>query len=246
MYARRVKTVYRAIKILETLGSEGSMGVSEISRRLKFPKSSTFELLSTLEDEGILEKDRDRNSYRLGLKLFELGTQAQTELEIRKVSIPYLKALNRELDETVHLTVMNEMDVLYIECFESTKRLRTYSVIGVRAPMSCTAVGKAILAYLTSEEVDAIIKAKGFRKYTGTTLTTRKALLEDLEKTRQRGYSIDNMEHEEGVRCVGVPVWDHSGRVFAAISVSGRNIEKTGIPRRTLKGNFFVQPLLQS
>lgn len=227
-----VKTVYRAIKILETIGNEGSKSVSELSRQLEFPKSSTFEILATLEREGILEKDHDRNTYHLGLKLFELGNQAKSELEIRRVAIPHMKSLNQQLDETVHLTIMDNWEVLYIECFESTKRLRTYSVIGVRAPLFCTAVGKAILAFLDPKEIEDVIRSKGLPKFTENTLTSRQALLADLKKTTGRGYAVDNMEHEEGVRCVGAPIRDHTGRIFASMSVSGpsQRINLTTIP----------------
>jgi DNA-binding IclR family transcriptional regulator len=217
----RIRTVSRAIRILEYLGAEGQKNVTELSRSLKLPKSSTFEILSTLETEGIVEKDSDRSLYRLGPRLFELGFKAQAELEIRRVALPVMKSLNEQLDETIHLTVLDNREVLYIDCLESTKRLRTYSVIGVRAPLTCTAVGKAILAHLEADEVDEILRAKGLPVFTDRTLGSRDALLEDLREVRSRGYAVDNMEHEEGVRCIGAPVRDHKGEVFASVSVSG-------------------------
>lgn len=236
-----VKTVYRAIKILETIGEQGSKSVSELARQLHFPKSSTFEILATLEREGILEKDHERSTYRLGLKLFELGSQAQGELEIRRVAIPHMKSLNQQLDETVHLTILDKQEVLYIECFESTKRLRTYSVIGVRAPLYCTAVGKAILAYLDPKEIDEIIKAKGLPRFTANTLTTRQALLEDLKKTVERGYAVDKMEHEEGMCCVGAPIRNHTGKVFASMSVSGPSQRMTPAAIRETAKSLVAQ-----
>jgi len=216
-----VKSVWRAIKILESFGSEEGMGVTELSKRLNFPKSSIHEILMTLVRERILEKDGDRSRYYLGTKLFELGNRARANLEIRKTAIPFLKALNDELDETVHLTVLNNGEVLYIECFESTKRLRTYSVIGVRAPLHCTAVGKAILAFLPEDDIERIIRTKGLERFTENTITDKALLLRDLRKVVQRGYAADNMEHEEGMRCVGAPIRNSGGMVFASISVSG-------------------------
>jgi len=216
-----VKSVRRAIKILEAFESDRGMSVTKISKILNLPKSSVHEILSTLVTEGILEKDFDSSTYHLGIKLFELGNRARSNLEIRKVATPYLKELNARFDETVHLTVLDNQEVLYIECFESTKRLRTYSVIGVRAPLYCTAVGKAILAFLPLDEIDEIIKVKGLGKFTENTITDRNVLLQELEKIVLTGYAVDNMEHEDGVRCVGAPIRNYSGKVFASISVSG-------------------------
>jgi IclR family KDG regulon transcriptional repressor len=218
---KMVKSVYRAVKILDVLSSEGEKSVTEISRSLNFPKSSVHEIISTLLEAGILEKDSDRNRYSLGLKLFELGKQAQANLEISKVAIPSLRGLHAQLDETVHLTVLDGMEVLYIECFESTKRLRTYSVIGVRAPLHCTAVGKAILAYLDEREVDEVIQSMGLPRFTENTITDRQRLNAEMKNIRDCGFAIDDMEHEDGVRCVGAPVRNHTGKVVASISVSG-------------------------
>ena len=230
---KKVKTVVRAIRILESIGGRGDMGVSEISQELGFPKSSTFEVLSTLQAEGLVTKDPDRNTYRLGLKLFELGNLAQDEIEIRDLASPLMKSLNQELDETVHLTILDDMEVLYIECFESTKRLRTYSVIGVRAPLHCTAVGKAIMAHMDGETVERIMHVKGLKRFTGNTITTREDLLADLRATAERGYATDIMEHEDGLCCVGAPIRDHTGRVFASMSVSGpsQRVHAETIPR---------------
>jgi len=215
-----VKSICRAFRILESFNSDEGMTVTQISNGLGLPKSSVHDILSTMVAEGILEKDSENSRYRLGLKLFELGDKARSGLEIRKIATPFLKTLNTRLDETVHLTVLDEGEVLYIECFESTKRLRTYSVIGVRAPLHCTAVGKAIMAYLSADEIDKIISSKGLERFTENTIIDRVRLLEELSNIRKLGYSVDNMEHEEHVRCVGAPVFNHEGRPFASISVS--------------------------
>jgi DNA-binding IclR family transcriptional regulator len=215
-----VKSVVRTFKILEYLGKNKGSNVTDISKYLGFPKSTTHEILATLEHENLITKDH-HTRYHLGLRLFELGSMAQLDLEIRRASAPFLKQLNAELDETVHLTVLEGNEVLYVECLESSKRLRTYSVLGVRAPLYCTSVGKAILAFLPSEEQNAILDSTTFEKFTEHTITDKMYLLDELRTIAQRGYAVDNMEHEEGLRCVGAPIRSHAGRVFAAISVSG-------------------------
>ncbi len=228
-----VKSVDRAIRILELLSENNKMGITEISKKLNLPKTTTFDIVSTLHERGILEKDEENNRYFLGLKLFELGDAARANFELRKIAVPYLKELNSKLDETVHLTVRDDDEALYIECFESTKRLRTYSVIGVRAPLYCTAVGKALLAFLPDEEIKKIVRKKGFIRFTPNTITDEKRLFDEIKKIRELGYSIDDVEHEEGVRCVGAPIRDHTGRVVASISVSGptQRVTKSKVPQ---------------
>ncbi|MGQ9617245.1 MAG: IclR family transcriptional regulator [Spirochaetota bacterium] len=216
-----VNSLVRAIRILEAFNQNEKMGITGISKKLNLPKSTTHMIVNTLVHEGILEKDINTNYYQLGLKLFELGNRARSNLEVRKVATPYLKDLNEFFDETVHLTILDNYEVLYVECFESTKRLRTYSVIGVRAPLHCTAVGKAIMAFLPDEEIVKVIEEKGLQRFTQNTITEKELLVKELQKIRKIGYAVDNMEHEEGVRCVGAPLWNHTGNVFASISVSG-------------------------
>ena len=216
-----VKPIRNAIRILELLGQEQGMGVTRISQLLHLPKSSVHDILSTLHNDGLVEKDCERNHYSLGLRLFELGNMARANLELRRISIPFLRSLNEDLDETVHLTILDGWEVLYVECFESAKQLRTYSVIGVRAPLHCTAVGKAILAFFTEKQVDQMIKAMGLARFTQNTITDRQRLDREMNIIRQQGYAVDDSEHEEGVRCIGAPIHNHEAQVMASISVSG-------------------------
>jgi len=217
----KVKPVENAVHVLELLGQERALGVSEISRRLSIAKSSTHDILSTLLSAGLVERDGERGVYGLGIHLFELGNLARANLELRRVALPHLRSLNEALDETVHLTVLDQDHALYVECYESTKRLRTYSVIGVRAPLHCTAVGKVMLAYQDPDEIDRVIREKGLPPFTAQTMTAAGRLREALRVIASRGWAVDDMEHEEGVRCVAAPIRDHEGRVFAAVSVSG-------------------------
>ena len=195
--------------------------MTKLSRSLGFPKSSVHSILETLETEGLLEKNAETNKYHLGLKLIELGNRAQLNLDICKIAHPYLKSLNSLTDETVHLTVLDKDEVLYVDCIESQQWLRTYSVIGVRAPLYCTAVGKAIMANLDYKDVKHIVEEKGLPKITENTITTEEALLVELESIRTKGYAIDNMEHEDQLVCIGAPIRNSKGEAFASISVSG-------------------------
>ncbi|MCF7946259.1 MAG: IclR family transcriptional regulator, partial [Spirochaetia bacterium] len=220
-------TVTKAMAIIELLSLGKNMGTTEISEELGLPKSTAHNIIETLSHYSIIEKNLDTNKYHLGLKLIELGSRAQSELDITRIANPYLKGINMELDETVHLTVLDREEVLYVDCVESKKRLRTYSVIGVRAPLYCTAVGKAILAFLPEKDITKILQEKGLERITENTITKPETMKFELEHIRKDGFAVDNMEHEDHLRCVGAPIFNSRGEVIASISISGPTSRNT-------------------
>ncbi|HUX42400.1 MAG TPA: IclR family transcriptional regulator [Rectinemataceae bacterium] len=216
-----VNSVLKSIALLEALAQQGDRRLSDLARDLSMAKSTVHGILETMEAEGLVERSPEGGSYHLGVRLIELGNRAQLGLDICRISAPFLTGLNAEFDETVHLTVLDHDQVLYVDCVESKKRLRTYSVIGVRAPLYCTSVGKAIMAWLPESEIRRIAAEKGLPKITETTLTSIESLMTELERTRVRGWALDDCEHEEHLRCVGAPVRNSRGEVFASLSLSG-------------------------
>jgi DNA-binding IclR family transcriptional regulator len=216
-----VNSVKRAVAILGLLGTRGRLNLTQICKTLHIPKSTAFSILETLTEENLVAKDEPTGTFSLGIRLLELGQEAQENFELRRVASPFLQQLNRTLDETVHLTVLEGDVVLYVDCYESTKRLRIYSVIGVRGPLYCTAVGKAILAFLDDDEQIRLLNRMTYQRFTAKTHSGPDTLTKDLKCIRERGYSIDDVEHEEGVRCVGAPIYDNKGRVCASLSISG-------------------------
>jgi IclR family transcriptional regulator, KDG regulon repressor len=233
-----VRTILNAVRIIDQLSTAGNLGVTDICQQLSMPKSSVHNILETLVHERIIEKNRESNKYNLGVRLVELGNRAQISLDICRIARPFLVGLNKQTDETVHLTVLDNDEVLYVDCVESKMRIRTYSVIGERAPLHCTAVGKAILAFLPESQRMRIIREKGLVRATPATITDESLLQEDLRKTVQRGYSVDNMEHEDSLRCVGAPIRNWKGEVTASVSVSGPS------QRLTLKRVLTIAPAL--
>ncbi|MDF1566566.1 MAG: IclR family transcriptional regulator [Spirochaetaceae bacterium] len=222
-----VNTVSRAVLILEHLADHDDQGVSDIAKILEMPKSSTHSILSTLEHYSLVEKDERSGRYHLGLKLVELGYRAQGELGLVRVGRPFIQGLNRDTDETVHLTVLDHREVLYVDCVESRLRLRTYSVIGVRAPLYCTSVGKALLAWQDDTYIAAYLAETDFKPETSRTITDTAALRIEIEKIRSQGYAIDDREHEDHLRCIGAPIRNSRGEVFASVSVSGPEVRMT-------------------
>jgi DNA-binding IclR family transcriptional regulator len=217
----QVRSVRRAIRILEAFREGPSLTVTELSRALKLPKSSVYELVSTLAAEGLVKKEDSTNRYRLGLRLVELARAANHELEVRQVARPLIEKLRDEFNETVQLTVLEGEEILYVDGCESSRQLRTFFQFGDRAPLYCTALGKAILANLPAGQVERYLRRRNLKAFTPGTLTEPAALRRDLERTAARGFSVDDMEHEEDVRCVAAPIRDREGRAFASLSVSG-------------------------
>jgi DNA-binding IclR family transcriptional regulator len=214
-----IKSISRAVTILEAFRDGVALSVTELARALRIPKSSIYEILVTLTEERLVEKHDGR--YFLGLRLVELAHAARQDLEVGRVARPLIEKLRNELDETVQLTVLDGEEILYIEGCESSRQLRTFFEPGGRAPLYCTALGKAILAFQPAKDVTRILRRKGLRAFTPRTLTAPAAIRRDLERTIARGYSVDDMEHEEGVRCVGAPIRNREEAVFASISASG-------------------------
>jgi len=223
-----VNSVLKAVRILEILGKGKTLGITELSKELDIPKSSTHNILKTLESEYFVEKSGDTLKYNLGTSLIELGYRAQNDLAICRIARPYLNGINQETDETVHLTLLDNDEVLYVDCVESKRRLRTYSVIGIKAPLYCTAVGKAIMAELPDSHVDRIIRDKGLMSLTEYTITDKDKLFVDLKDTHTRGYSIDNKEHEDHLICIGAPIHNAASETFASLSVSGPSTRMSG------------------
>ncbi|MEW6045280.1 MAG: IclR family transcriptional regulator, partial [Bacillota bacterium] len=172
-----------------------------------------------------IEWDAQTGRYQLGLGLFELGSLVVATAELRKVARPVLESIHSACGETVHLAILDEGDVVYIDKIESRNKLRMYSEVGRRAPAHCTGLGKVLLAHLPDGELQRVIDRKGLRAYTSRTITSAHALREHLARVRLQGYAVDAGEHEELVRCAAAPVFDHMGKALAAVSVAAVAVE---------------------
>jgi len=233
MEKKIIKSIDRTLQILELFSLEKpEWGVTEISKALNIYKSNVHNILTTLVEKGFVMKDSKTDKYKLGIKFFELGSVVIKNLNLRKIAHPYMEKLLKEFNETVHLGILVEGEILSIEQEESGQSLSPRIFIGKRAPLHCTGVGKAIMAYLPKDKVAAIVERKGLKKYTENTIIDEEELEKEFLKIRKQGYSVDNMEHEEGVRCVASPIRDYSGKVIASMSVSGPafRINENNIP----------------
>lgn len=199
---------------------ERGVSFAELSRGTEMNKSTLLRLLAPLQDFALVEQDPLSDRYRVGVKSLQWAEACIAGLRLRHIAAPFLRELMEASHETVHLVVYDHGHVVYIDKVESSNTIRMFSRIGSRMPAYCTAVGKSFLAYLPESAFEDAV-TQGLAQRTDNTLTTPEALRDDLERIRLRGYAVDDEENEAGVRCIGAPIFDHSARVAAALSVSG-------------------------
>lgn len=218
----KVQVLDRALAALAVLAkSSRDCSLAELCPALKLHKSTVHRLMMVLEQHRLVVKNPETGRYRLGLRLYELGSRAIDGLDLRGRARPYLDQLQHEFGETVFFCILDEGQVFYVDKVESQRSVRTACTVGSRAPAYCTAVGKAMLAELPEAEVSKIVRQWGLKAVTPKTITTASALRAELKVVRARGYAIDDEEKEEGLRCIGAAVRSHSGKLAAAMSVSG-------------------------
>lgn len=217
----------KAISILEYLSSQQCpQGMSEIARNTGMNKTTVFKLLTTLSMVSFVEKDPKTNHYKLGLGLVKLAHSALNQVDIVGLARPYLELLNRECGETVHLSALNDHQVVYIDKLESQQAIRMYSRTGRTAPLHCTGLGKAMLSDLSEAELDEYLSRATLTRYTEYTLTAPDRLREEVHRIRERGYATDNQEHELEVKCIALPLrFSDDGRY--AISISAPSYRMT-------------------
>lgn len=220
--APTVASVVKALRILDCFTpTQPRLSLAQISQQLGQPKSTTLNLLRTLEQGGLLLRGQSDSTYQLGYKLMELSYCLRASLPIVQYAMPFLQELQVKTGEFIYLTSHINGQVLYLEAMYPTIRIGNYSVSGKTLPMYCTGCGKAMMAYLPQDEIDHSIETWGLHRFTPNTITDRETLYAELEATRKRGYAIDVEEESPGVKCVAIPVRDSSGYPTGAISISG-------------------------
>lgn len=217
-----IKSIVKAVWVINTLVAAGqSLSLSQMSAKLQISKSTLHGIVSTLVDVGFVVQEQQTGRYRLGTRLFEIGSAICNQWNVRKIAYPLIQQIVAEIDETVHMAVLDGGEVLYINKQESTNSVRIVTDIGVKLPAHCTGLGKALLSGLGMLELQRLIKQKGLTKHTETTITDPDELWKELEKIRRLGYAVDEQEFVEGLRCVAVPIYNHSGEIISALSISG-------------------------
>jgi DNA-binding IclR family transcriptional regulator len=223
----KVQALDRAFAVLDLLGeSESPLGLAQVATSLQLHKSTAHRFLMVLERHHMVERTSG-GKFRLGLRLFDFGNRAIEQYDLRDRAQPHLRRLVAETEETAHLSVLEQAHVIYIDKIEPARSVRMITRIGQSNPVHCTSVGKAILAFLPEERMADVIRRTRFERFTSRTISNADALRTEIEKTRRRGYAVDDEELEEGLRCIAVPVLDAQRFPVAAVSVSGPSFRVT-------------------
>lgn len=214
-----VSTIQRAVDVLNLFKKNKTLSFTEIQKLIKFNKSTLFRVLHTLEQNKYLSRDT-HGRYEPGITIYILGNQASQANKLKTIAAPSLRQLSQENHVIVHLGILDGLDAVIIDKFDSPNSIRTVSRIGMVVPAHCTGQGKTLLAYSPKELVEQIIGHQGMTRFTANTITTLDGLFQELEKIRERGYAIDDSEHEKHIRCIGVPILNKQGQIEAAISMT--------------------------
>lgn len=217
-----VPALERSLAILEVLAqSRGGLTLSQLTRYLNLPKSSVYCLLRTFEENGYLSKQNSNGKYRLTTRLSDLGRCALQGMSLREKSRPFLKTLSEQTGITVHLAVVERGACTLIEKLNPVGSYRSATWVGKQVSLHCTALGKALAAWLPETAVERIVSEHGLMRYNDNTICSFRKLKEELALVRERGYSLDDEEEEIGVRCLGAPIFNSNNEAIAAVSIVG-------------------------
>lgn len=215
-----VSSVLKVFSILQALGEQKEIGVTDLSQKLMTSKATTYRFLQTMKGLGYVCQDENADKYSLTLKMFELGSKALAYVDLTSIADSEMRIISEKTNEAVHLGMLDGDAIIYIHKYGSSYNLCTQTRVGSRNSVYCTAIGKALLAGRSDEEVISLCKNTRFTPHTEQTITSIEQLLEELSRVRTQHYSEDNEEQEPGLRCIGVPIYDRFGNAIAGISIS--------------------------
>jgi len=235
-----VPALEKALQILQMLAtSRSGLSLQEIVQRTGLPRSSVHCILVTLQRQDFLYRNESTSRYMFGLKLFSLANMALSGLRLRDQAAPFLYSLMHQTQLTVHLAILERNEALLVAKVDAPGIVRLATWLGKRMELHCTGLGKALMCHWDEERIDAVIAEHGLPRHNDNTIASVKRLKQDLSKAADRGYAVDDEEDEIGLRCIGVPVFDHTGSVVAAVSVAGTTSQITGENVNDLAGRVM-------
>ena len=222
-------TLQKGLEVLEAvpaLAGSKTTTPSEIAGHIGMRRTSVYRYLDTLQEMGFVEQAGNGSEYRLAPRLIQIAADYLTDLDIRTQAEPVMAELVRQTGLTAHLVVLNRGAIVYVHKCDPDSPVQMRSRIGASAPAYCTAAGKAIMAHLPEEQLNEILSGDLPRK-TANTITDPHVLRIHLAQVRERGFAVDNVENEEGIRCVGAPIFNFDGTVAGAVSITALQTELT-------------------
>ncbi len=215
-----VSSVLKVFNILQALGEQKEIGVSELSQRLMMSKATTYRFLQTMKTLGYVSQEGEADKYSLTLRLFELGSKSLEYVDLISIADKEMRYISEKTNEALHLGALDENAFIYIHKIDSGYNLRMQSRVGRRNPLYSTGIGKVLLSGRDEAFVRDVLKDVEFTKHTDKTLENVDQLLAELDHIRQVHYAEDNEEQEPGLRCIAAPVYDRFGNIIAGLSIS--------------------------
>lgn len=215
----QITSLEKGIRVLELLAGQKALTVSEVGKHLSIQRSAAHRFLATLRDLGYVDKNED-NRYQLTFRILEMGEKVAGRFEIKQIAHRFMQELAKEFKETVNLGYLDGREILHLDKIDSSEILRIDAPLWSKTPAYCTALGKAILAHLPKRELTDYLSGIRLRLHGPNTIVSKKKLREELQITLERGYAVDDEELAHGLRCVAAPVFNHTGRVQYAVSIS--------------------------
>jgi len=235
--AGKIKSIEKALDLLEILSDNKEIGITEISKELHMGISTVHRILTTLKYRGYVIQNKQRSKYTLGIKLFVLGCKVQSAMNLVESVTPFLQKLSQHTKESINFAILEGREVVCLSKIESPEVLRTDIKIGARLPAHCTAVGKSLLAFLPEREF-AILYGKYNKKLSVSTpnsISSVAELKKRLKKIKEDGYATDEGELNIGINCFAVPILDKNGKSVASISITGPSSRFTLSEKEKLK-----------
>lgn len=210
----------KGLEVIDCFTRQESWTLAELAAVLDVSKPSIFRILHTLEEFGFLTKDPATARYALGLRFHTLGSAAVRHEHLRWQALPPLQDLARATGETVHVGILYDAEAICVQAVEGTHLVRMHAFVGKRTPAHASALGKVLLAHLPSDERDAFLAGRPLAAFTPRTITDPARLRSTLARIRRDGWALDDEELETGLRCLGAPITDHTGRATACVAVA--------------------------
>jgi len=218
-----IKSIKKSLDLLELLSDNKEMGITEISKELHMGISTVHRILTTLKYRGYVIQNQQTSKYTLGIKLFVLGSKVQSAINLVETVTPFLQKLSQNTNESINFAILEGREAVCLSKIESSEVLRTDIKIGERLPSHCTAIGKALLAFLPERKFTMLYGKdnKKLHTFTPNSIYSVMELKKYLKKVKKDGYAIDKEEFKIGINCLGVPIINNEGKSIAGISITG-------------------------
>lgn len=210
----------KGLEVIDCFARQQTWSLAELASALGQTKPTVFRILHTLEEFGYLAKDPVTGRYALGLRFHTLGSAAVRQEQLRWQALPPLQDLARDTGETVHVGILYDNEAICVQAVDGTRLVRMHAFVGKRTPAHASALGKMLLAHQPDGQIDTLIANRGLPRFTRNTICDAAALHRVLRRVRAQGWALDDEEMELGLRCLGAPITDHTGRACASVAVS--------------------------